>query len=158
MISKGKGTVERSFNELVDSIDDSDMLAIEARILMFRFLGEVDKICRERGIQRKDLAFHTGTSASYITQLFQGKKFINFLMLAKIQKVLDITFNIAVAGNKVQHEKKVTMSSSHFQVPDLNSISALQAGFLLSGRDRVLHQKRSIPLKLKKPGRTEKTL
>jgi hypothetical protein len=46
MISKGKGTVEKSFNELLNSINDTDLLAIEARILMFRFLGEVDKICK----------------------------------------------------------------------------------------------------------------
>lgn len=157
MISKDKGYVEKSFDELFNSIDGSDLLAVEARILMFRFLGEVDKICRKREISRKELAVRTGTSASYITQLFQGKKIINFLMLAKIQKVLNISFNIEVSDNENQSKRgeaiqKILKDSA------LERMTGVHTGLLTLHKKPVFHGKGSLTLKGKKLRRPEKTL
>jgi len=71
---------------------------IETRLLMYRFLSEIDKITGERRINRKELAKLAGTSASYITQLYQGKKIINLQMLTRIKKALDIDFKIEVVS------------------------------------------------------------
>jgi transcriptional regulator with XRE-family HTH domain len=95
---KSRGTVEKSFQDLSNSISDSEKLLIETRLLMYRFLSEIDKITSERGINRKELAILAGTSASFITQLYQGKKIINLQMLTRIKKALNIDFKIEVVS------------------------------------------------------------
>jgi transcriptional regulator with XRE-family HTH domain len=96
MSLRNRGLAEKSFKDLSDSISESDKIMIETRLLMYRFLSEIDKITSERGINRKELAKLTGTSASYITQLYQGKKIINLQMLTRIRKALDIDFKIEI--------------------------------------------------------------
>jgi transcriptional regulator with XRE-family HTH domain len=91
-----KGIVEKSFEDLSNSISESDKIIIETRLLMYRFLSEIDRITRERAINRKELAELVGVSASYLTQLYQGKKIINLQLLTKIKKALDIDFKIEV--------------------------------------------------------------
>jgi transcriptional regulator with XRE-family HTH domain len=96
MISKNKSVIEKSFEDLSNSISESDKLIIETRLLMYRFLSEIEKVTSERGISRKELAELAGTSASYITQLYQGKKIINLQMLTRIKKALNIEFKLKV--------------------------------------------------------------
>jgi transcriptional regulator with XRE-family HTH domain len=62
---------------------------------MFRFLDIVERKREKRGWSRKELAKKVGTSASYITQLMRGDKLINMLTLAKMQKALNIKFDIS---------------------------------------------------------------
>jgi hypothetical protein len=54
MNSKNKGLAERSFKELIESLDESEEIMIETRLMMYRFLSEIDKITSERGINRTD--------------------------------------------------------------------------------------------------------
>jgi transcriptional regulator with XRE-family HTH domain len=96
MNSKIKVSAEKSFNALMGSLNESEEIMIEARIIMYRFLSEIDIITNERGINRKELAKLAGTSPSYITQLYQGKKIINMQFLARIKKALNIDFTIKV--------------------------------------------------------------
>jgi transcriptional regulator with XRE-family HTH domain len=96
MSLRNRGFSERSFKDLSDSVGESDKIMIETRILMYRFLSEIDKITNERGINRKELAKLAGTSASYITQLYQGKKIINLQLLTRIKKALNIDFKIEI--------------------------------------------------------------
>jgi transcriptional regulator with XRE-family HTH domain len=98
MSLSNKGFAEKSFKDLSDSISESDKMMIETRLFMYRFLSEIDKITNERGINRKELAKLAGTSASFITQLYQGKKIINLQMLTRIKKALDIDFKIEVVS------------------------------------------------------------
>src|SRR5450759_4016080 len=84
MSLRSRGMAEKSFEDLSNSISEPDKIMIETRLLMYRFLSEIDKITSERGINRKELAKLAGTSASYITQLYQGKKIINLQMLSLI--------------------------------------------------------------------------
>jgi transcriptional regulator with XRE-family HTH domain len=107
-----KGIVEKSFEDLSDSISESDRIMIETRLLMYRFLSEIDRIIRERGINRKELAELTGVSASYLTQLYQGKKIINLQMLTRIKKDLNIDFKIEI----IHSEEKIKKDSRELSV------------------------------------------
>src|SRR5664279_1880032 len=111
MSLSNKGFAEKSFNDLSDSIGESDKMMIETRLLMYRFLSEIDKITSEREINRKELAKLTGTSASYITQLYQGKKIINLQMLTRIKKALNIDFKIEVVSAERKTKSNVTERS-----------------------------------------------
>jgi transcriptional regulator with XRE-family HTH domain len=97
---KDKYIISKGYEELFTFSDEKDELDYEAHLLMFRFLSEVEKNFPEGRIPKnKDLASKLGVSSSYITQVFNGDKLLNFKMLAKLQKALDITFEIRLRKN-----------------------------------------------------------
>ena len=106
MSLKNKEEIRRSFRELVEPADDADSIEMETRLLMYRFLSEVEKITEERGITRKELAKMIGTSPSFITQLYRGTKIINLTTLAKFQKALSFSFRIEAVGSLPAASKK----------------------------------------------------
>jgi transcriptional regulator with XRE-family HTH domain len=108
MSLKNRGNAEKSFKDLSDSISGPDEILIETRLLMYRFLSEIDQITGERGINRKELAKLTGTSASYITQLYQGKKIINLQMLTRIKKALNIDYKIEIFSSEKKAKSEIT--------------------------------------------------
>ena len=128
MSIKNRGKAEKSFDELSGSIGEPDQIRIETRLLMYRFLSEIDKITSERGINRKELAELAGTSASYITQLYQGKKIINLQMLARIKKALNIDFKVEVINSD---EKKKTNR------PDISVLQIAHAVRKNAGRTSI---------------------
>ena len=101
-----KKEIRRAFTEIVEPADEANALAMETRLLMYRFLSEVEKISEERGISRKELAQMIGTSPSFITQLFQGTKTVNLTTLAKFQKALNFTFRIEAIESKAINNVK----------------------------------------------------
>ena len=66
----------------------------EARMIMFRFLSEIERFSDEKRGFKKKLAKSIKKSSSYITQLFNGDKLVNLITLAKFQKQLGIKFKI----------------------------------------------------------------
>ncbi len=89
-----KDNIEKAFQEILTPASYEEKIEDEARLIMARFLSEVEKKYKEKGWRRKDLAKKIGTSPSYITQLFRGTKLINLEMIAKMQDALNIKFNI----------------------------------------------------------------
>lgn len=94
--------LDASYKKAFASIDEREDLQHETRMVMYRFLSEVERLSDEKGYSRKALAKLIGTSASYITQLFRGNKLINVETIAKFQRVFDITFEIKATPNKVE--------------------------------------------------------
>ncbi len=98
--------IEKGFNDLENQLTEEARLANEASVLMFRFLSIVKERCKSLGWTRARLAQEIGTSPSYITQLFRGDKLVNMLILAKMQKALEIGFEISATmagGNSPDH-------------------------------------------------------
>ncbi len=79
----------------------------EAKMMMYRFLSELEKLHADKPIKKKELAKKIGTSASYITQLYQGDKLINLTTLAKIEQAFDITFDITAYANSDNYAEEV---------------------------------------------------
>jgi len=95
---------ETNYKHLLSSIDSKVDFEYEKRMVMYRFLSEVERVAEERRINRKELARLIGTSASYITQLFRGSKVINMETIAKLQQALDITFEIKAMPKRQEEE------------------------------------------------------
>ncbi|ARK10382.1 helix-turn-helix transcriptional regulator [Fibrella sp. ES10-3-2-2] len=89
-----KYDVAPGFEDLFTFANETQADEHEAQMIAFRFLSEVQKAMELRGLSRKELAKQVNTSASYITQIFRGDKLPNFDLLARMQRVLDITFDI----------------------------------------------------------------
>lgn len=101
--------IKQAFDELFNSFTEEEKLESEARLLMFRFLDVIERKREKVGWSRKQLAQKVGTSASYITQLMRGDKLINMLTLAKMQKALDIKFDISeIVSYQEQTESIIT--------------------------------------------------
>jgi transcriptional regulator with XRE-family HTH domain len=101
---KDKYNISKGYENLFSFRDEKDELDFEAHMLMFRFLSEVEKISVDgKFIKNKELASKLGVSPSYITQLLNGDKLMNFTMLAKLQKVFNITFEIKARKNSASN-------------------------------------------------------
>jgi transcriptional regulator with XRE-family HTH domain len=110
---KNKYNVSPEFEELFTFSGKEEELEHEAKMIMFRFLSELEKMADAGKIKKKDLAKKIGTSASYITQLFNGDKLTNLITLAKMQLAYDFTFEIKAAPNGIAYETKVKDMDYH---------------------------------------------
>ena len=73
---------------------DKDELENEKEMLMKRFLYEVFRIIRGKQLSRTQFAQLLDVSPGYLSQVFHNKKPLTFEMLIKIQRVLQIEFEI----------------------------------------------------------------
>jgi transcriptional regulator with XRE-family HTH domain len=92
------GEIETAFKTILSFDNEQDQLELDAKIIMAKFLEKVQEIATQKGLKKKDLAEKIGTSASYITQLYRGHKLLNLMTLAKLQRALDIEFDVAIKG------------------------------------------------------------
>ena len=98
MKSKSKSEeIQEQFAAFFATGTEDEKLDLDAKMLMAAFLSEIERIqeISTNLKNRKSLAEAIGTSPSYLTQVFCGDKNLNFLTLAKIQKVLNIRFRIS---------------------------------------------------------------
>lgn len=97
------------------SLNEADQVELDALLIAARFLAEVQEICDERKITRKELAKKVGTSASYLTQLYRGDKLINLTMVAKLQKALGLEYTISTKQkSKFNSAMDETAMAEHF--------------------------------------------
>lgn len=105
-----KFNIAPGFESLFALKSKSEELEHEAKMIMFRFISELEKMNSAKPFKKKDLAKAIGTSASYITQLYQGDKLMNLITLAKLQEAYDITFEIKAKPNAENYSTEVLTS------------------------------------------------
>lgn len=97
-LNSAHGEIEIAFKTLFSFDNEQDQLELEAKLIMAKFLENIQGVATQKGLKKKDLAQKIGTSASYITQLYRGNKLLNLMTLAKLQRALDIEFDISIKG------------------------------------------------------------
>ncbi|MBL0065774.1 MAG: helix-turn-helix domain-containing protein [Bacteroidetes bacterium] len=75
---------------------------------MFRFLSELERISTKKPIKKKEIAEAIGTSASFVTKLYQGDKLLNLQTIAKLQDVYNITFEITAKDNSENYKEEIS--------------------------------------------------
>lgn len=125
MNSNTNNEIQNEFNKFFidkkESKKDQDKHA--AKIIMYRFLSEVERLSEEKNIKRKQLAKLIGTSASYITQLFKGSKLLNLETAAKFERVFDIKFDIrAYPKDALVKERIVYITTVQINLADTTYI------------------------------------
>ena len=105
MNTKSSSDIKTKFKSLIahDSVESE--IDHDAHILMAGFLSEIERVQKQKNISRKSLAERINTSASYLTQVFRGDKPLNFVTIAKIQKTLDIRFDIQARYKREKVER-----------------------------------------------------
>jgi len=96
---KDKYEISPEFESLFSFKTKEEELEHEAKMIMFRFFSELENFAGQHPIKKKELAKAIQTSASYITQLYQGDKLVNLPTLAKIQDAYNLTFEIKAKRN-----------------------------------------------------------
>ena len=109
---KDKYNIDQEFESIFTEKSKEEELEHEAKMIMFRFLNELEKLNPEKPLKKKDLAQAINTSASFITQLYRGDKLINLHTLAKIQDAYNITFEI-----------KAKLNSNNSQAETLHNVN-----------------------------------
>lgn len=84
--------IKEQFESIFNNKTIEEELRLESYLLMASFLSEIELILEKRRVTKANLAMQVGTSPSYLTQVFNGDKPLNFVTLAKIQKALNIQF------------------------------------------------------------------
>ena len=97
--------INPEFESLLTFKNEDEKIEHDAQMISYRILSEVEKLCDDNKIKKKDLAEKVGTSKSYITQLFNGTKSVNTYIMAKFENALDITFEIRTKLNKETYDE-----------------------------------------------------
>jgi plasmid maintenance system antidote protein VapI len=95
--------IQPGFEDLFSFSSKEERLEHRAQMISYRILSEVEKICDEKGIKKKELAKMVDTSASYITQLFRGDKQVNTSIMAKLEEALEMMFEVYARMDKYSH-------------------------------------------------------
>lgn len=94
--------INPAFEELFSFGSKNERIEHNSQMISFRILSEVEKLCVEKKIKKKELAEMVGTSRSYITQLFRGTKQINTDIMARFEDVLNMHFEVKIKLNDEQ--------------------------------------------------------
>ena len=113
-----KDQVTPEFDHLFEFSSPKDELKHEARMIMYRFLSEIDRISGD--MPKKEIARAIGTSASFVTQLFNGDKLINLMTLAKLQRAFEINFSIEAKPRQETFEVELSTIRGS-SIPDFSS-------------------------------------
>ena len=140
-----KFTVEPGFEKLFAFPSKEEELAHEARMMMFRFLSELEKLNNGKALRKKDLAKAIGTSPSFITQLFQGDKLVSLLTLAKLQDAYDFRYKIEATPNKDNYTLQV--EQAYDAIPIGKNLTSIAGCRVYKNPD--YRKRQSTPLKLK---------
>ncbi|MVN21089.1 helix-turn-helix domain-containing protein [Mucilaginibacter arboris] len=100
-----KEEIKNRLQSLKISKTEEQLIERDSLILQANYLSEIERISKENGFNRKDLAIKIKTSPSYLTQVFRGDKPLNFLTLAKIKRALNLKFEVKaelIAEQKTQ--------------------------------------------------------
>lgn len=110
--------INPEFVDLFELSSDAEADHHEARMMMYRFLSEIERLeGNERGLKKK-ISKAINRSQSYVTQLFNGNKLINLITLAKIQKSFKLKFKITALPEDEFHEPML----SHFSSVNFNMV------------------------------------
>lgn len=111
---KDKYDIAPEFENLFSFKSKEEEIEHEAKMIMFRFLSELEKLNSDNPIKKKELAQALDTSASFVTQLYQGNKLINLLALAKMQEAYNFTFEIKAKPNSENYTEEIKQSYHNY--------------------------------------------
>lgn len=103
-MKSNKININPAFEKLFSFKSQHEKNEHNAQMISFRILSEVEKICEDKKIRKKELAKMVGTSPSYITQLFRGTKQVNTEIMARFEEALGISFTITAKLNEETYD------------------------------------------------------
>ncbi|OWY22019.1 XRE family transcriptional regulator [Sphingobacteriales bacterium UPWRP_1] len=78
----------------------------EAEMLHLRCMGVIGQLMQERNMTKKQLADALQTSKSYITQLFTADRLLNITLLARLERVFGVRFELQAVAVVAAQDKE----------------------------------------------------
>ncbi len=91
--------LKERIHNLLSRKTEEELVREDAYSLMATYLSEIERLQSVLGFNKKELSEKINTSGSYLTQVFKGNKPLNFFTIAKIQKALNIRFDVTTVLN-----------------------------------------------------------
>lgn len=98
---RNKYQINPELAHLFNFKSEKDKLKHGAKILMYRFFSEVERLSEDGKLQRKDFADAIDVSESFISQLYKGDKIVSLTALAKLEEAFDLTFEVEAKLNNM---------------------------------------------------------
>ncbi len=92
-IDKSVG-LEKAVKNLFVFESDDEKLNFKAEQLHLTIMIKIKELMDKKGWKKSDLAFALGVKKPFITKLFSAEKFLNIKMIAKIEEIFDVYFDI----------------------------------------------------------------
>src|ERR1017187_2459486 len=90
--------LSNELDEILEFNDDGLNLKFEEGIINTDMMSVVSELMKGNSIKtREELAEKLNVSASYVSQLFAGSKKFNVPLLAKLQRVFNVSFKVVTS-------------------------------------------------------------
>jgi len=86
--------IQQQLQEILRFRDDTEKLDFEVEKIHLNIMHQIRLLMSEHDMNKKTLAEKLNTSKGYISQLFSGDKIINLKLLAKLQRIFNVQFEI----------------------------------------------------------------
>ena len=80
--------------QLLHISTEQDRTDLDAELIQLQLLEKVSSIMEDRGMTRSELANKLGISRAFVSQMFAADRALNLKLLAKIQRILDVHFEV----------------------------------------------------------------
>jgi len=104
-IDKSVG-LEKAVKNLFVFESDDEKLNFKAEQLHLAIMIKIKELMDKKGWKKSDLAFALGVKKPFITKLFSAEKFLNIKMIAKIEEIFDVYFDINPVSRLHNRTKK----------------------------------------------------
>lgn len=94
--NKTCSNMEGAVKGLFNFETDEEKLEFDAEQLHLSIMFKVKKLMDEKGWNKSDLATALNVKKPHVTKLFSAEKLINIKMMAKIETVFGINFNVGI--------------------------------------------------------------
>ncbi len=105
--------IKSAYKKLLAQRTPEEVIAHDALLLSARFLSEISILMEQKSINKKMLAEKTGVSSAYITNLFRGNKLLNMEMIARLEKALDLKFQVKAFPKRFEVADKTYYYNFH---------------------------------------------
>ena len=104
--------IEALFKALDENKTEQELIKEDAYVLQANYLSEIERLYKDKALNRKELAEKIDVTPSYLTQVFKGDKPLNFITLAKIKRALNLHFEIKASLKTKENIEKLSIPNT----------------------------------------------
>lgn len=99
-------SLQKKLKRILEFKDDNEKFEFEVDVLNLKFVDRIILLMQRNDISKSELAAVLNTSKSYVTQLLSGEKLLNMKLLAKLQRIFNVQFELNFKSHPSKNLKK----------------------------------------------------
>ena len=106
--------IEKDIKEIVKFNNDEEKIEFEATMIHLDIIDEIIGLMEECNMNYTELAELLDVSKSYISKLFAGDRLINMKMLAKIQRIFNVSLSTNFRKDIEEYAEEIHIENEQF--------------------------------------------